>query len=168
MGKTVTGRTDLKALREAYERGESQRSLARRFGIGKTTVVLWAKRYGWERREPAAEAPEREKLLGELARAEAEAGPRDPADYEELRETAKLILAKARQQLSLDGLTASDLKNLSASLKDLRALLGALSPREAEESDMRLAALRRQAERDGGDDRRVEVVFVGRTKEAAQ
>ena len=160
MGKKAFGPAELNALREAYESGESQRSLARRFGIGKTTVVLWADRYGWERRPEAAAGRDRETLRAEMEKIEAEIAARDSGEFEMLRDTAHQILSKARLKLVREDQTASDLKTLNVMLRDMRALLGVMSPQEAAERELRLAVLKKQAERLEDGDRCVEVRFV--------
>jgi transposase-like protein len=145
---------DKSQVREDYLRGFSVRMLAAKYGVPKSTVNDWIKKYGWvqeakprtikEMLESGQEEPDKEPD----SRTVSEPLPVSE-DYAMLRVYTVKLLKKADDLLDLDdALAPRDLKSLSSMLLDVRTLLNVLSPREAAEQEMRLAALRKQAEKD--------------------
>ena len=163
---------DKVAVRDDYMMGFSVRMLAAKYGVPKSTINDWVRRYGWVQEQkakgtakqmladrkpddpdiPVSDVSDRRKLSEPL--------PVD-GDYSQMREYAYKVLAKADQLLEIDdALAPRDLKSLSGMLLDVRTLLNILSPREAAEQEMRLRALTKQAEEKTEADQTVRVVFV--------
>lgn len=132
---------EIKALAKIdYEAGLSVRAIAARYGVSKSAVHEWAKRGGWQRdgdKVPVHIIP-------------GQTGQTDNEDYEAIREATRALLAKARGQIQAGGedVSARDLRAYTAMLVDLRVVLNAVSPREAEELNLRLDALRRTSTQD--------------------
>ena len=165
---------DKAAVREDYVRGYSIRMLAVKYEVPKSTIGRWVKQYGWVQQQKIKEKKRRE-VTRDTKRdtAEWDAGTRDtcvvqlgeplPADedYALIRGYTQKLLRKADDLLDLDdALAPRDLKSLSSMLLDVRTLLNILSPREAAEQEMRVAAMKRQAQEEQKASAEVVVRFV--------
>ena len=161
---------DKTAVHEDYVNGYSIRMLAAKYDVPKSTVGRWVKQYGWVQQQ---KYKERKRLTGSRDTEERDAGTRDtcivqlgeplPADedYTLIRSYTQKLLKKADDLLELDdALAPRDLKSLSSMLLDVRTLLNILSPREAAEQEMRLSALKRQAQEEQKTSAEVTVRFV--------
>lgn len=149
---------DLEAVRRDYEAGMSLRSLALKYGCSKSAVNKWAKRDGWQRGQGGhvdtvhtedVEPPERQ--------------PEATADgpYQALAGLAGKVLARVDEALGdPKPISARDLRGIAATLLDIRQLLNAVSPLEAEEQRLRLQALQRETEQRGAAEREVTIRFV--------
>ena len=169
---------DKAAVREDYINGLSVRQLADKYEIPKSTVGRWVQQYGWLREVDRQERKLHKNKKRDTVSGTAPAGeekrdaeeppvPREPIelpvcdDFEAVRTYVLKLLGKADQLLELDdALAPRDLKSLSSMLLDVRTLLNILSPREAAEQEMRLAALRRQAQDEQKQTAEVTVRFV--------
>lgn len=165
---------DKAAVREDYVRGYSIRMLAAKYDVPKSTIGRWVKQYGWVQEQQIKHEHRRRGTLDK----ERDADDRDswtrdtcvvqlgeplPADedYTMVRAYTQKLLKKADDLLDLDdALAPRDLKSLSSMLLDVRTLLNILSPREAAEQEMRLSALRRQAQEEQKTSAEVTVRFV--------
>ena len=143
---------DKTAIHEDYQRGLTVRALAAKYGVPRSTINDWAKRYGWQKTS-AVSPYVTIKELGQIAAKK----PDRPSDadtsieslsfHELMCSYAKKLLRKADDLLDLDdALAPRDLKSLSSMLLDVRTLLNAMSPLEEEEMRLKLQALRKQAE----------------------
>ena len=161
---------DKAAVREDYVRGYSIRMLAAKYEIPKSTIGRWVKQFGWVQEQKYKEQKRRDGTRDEEER---DTGTRDTCvvqlgeplppdeDYTLVRAYTQKLLKKADDLLELDdALAPRDLKSLSSMLLDVRTLLNILSPREAAEQEMRLAALRRQAQEEQKQTAEVTVRFV--------
>ena len=162
-------KTDLTSLREDYISGYSCRMLAAKYGVPKSTVSYWIKRYGWKQESgkqkyvKADDIPRHQvtelidctldssldrpteivQHLDELPMPETI--PPASEEYILLRQRARKVLEKADQLLDIDdALAPRDLKSLSSMLLDVRQLLNVLSPYEEEERRLRIALARKQ------------------------
>ena len=147
---------DKAQVRDDYIRGFSVRMLAAKYDVPKSTIGRWVKQYGWTQEAGAAQEERIRRKKEEWDRPRDV--PRDTGtedipplpvadDYKMMREYTGKLLAKADVLLDLnDKLTPKDLKSLSGMLLDVRTLLNILSPREAAEQEMRIAALRKQTD----------------------
>ena len=164
---------DKKAVREDYVNGYSVRMLASKYGVPKSTVNDWIKKYGWTQERTIDQKKVR--ALLEAANQETDTPKKKPdtknrtpsepltmdGDFERLRVYTIKLLGKADQLLDLDdALAPRDLKSLSSMLMDVRTLLNILSPREETEQELRLAALRKQGETVEQKEQAVVVRFV--------
>ena len=160
---------DKSAVREDYQRGLSVRSLAAKYGVPKSTVSDWIKRYGWVQEEKprygvTIRIPKDTK--SDTSSGHPASGQFDPdalpdGYFKLLSGYTMKLLKKADDLLDLDdALAPRDLKSLSSMLLDVRTLLGTLSPLEEEERRIRLDALKRQAQEEQKASAEVTVRFV--------
>ena len=170
---------DVAAVKMDYETGGySLRMLTGKYGVPRSTLCDWVKRYGWEQRVKPVPCPVRalrqEAVVSDAEtvdisdrRTTAETVPLPvDRDYELIRAYTHKLLSKADDLLELsEALAPRDLKSLSSMLLDVRTLLGILSPREAAEQELRLATMRKQLEARETDgektDQTIVVEFVG-------
>ena len=176
--------------REDYLDGKSYRQIAARYGISVGLVAKWAKLDEWEaehiglareeereqqrsrkqgkerEREQGCSQPEADPDAPQEATQEQTAQPgteEDPVDFDLLRESAMMLLARINQRLRAEKpLEPRDIKSLTGALLDLKNQMNALSPRELREQALRLQALRKQAQEDDKPQEPVQVVFVNR------
>lgn len=161
---------DKSAVREDYVRGYSIRMLAAKYEVPKSTIGRWVKQYGWVQEQKAKII---ERRNGTRDTEERDTGTRDTCivqlgeplpgdeDYAMIRGYTQKLLKKADDLLDLDdALAPRDLKSLSSMLLDVRTLLNILSPREAAEQEMRIAAMKRQAQEEQKASAEVTVRFV--------
>ena len=161
---------DKTAVREDYINGLTVRALAAKYDVPKSTIGRWVKQYGWVREAAKIEKtlPKKRDKARDMSSTGTSDGTRHEAavqawtsDWEKLRDYTMKLLDKPDQLLELDdALAPRDLKSLSSMLLDVRTLLNTLSPREAEEQEMRLAALRKQAQEEQKTSAEVTVRFV--------
>lgn len=162
---------DKSQVREDYINGMTVRALAGKYGIPKSTIGRWVQQYGWVREAVKIEKslPRKRDKGRDMSHDGTSAGTKTEEavkawkdDWEQLRDYTMKLLSKADQLLELDdALAPRDLKSLSSMLLDVRTLLNTLSPREEEEQRLRLAALRKQAEKEeaGNESQGVTVRF---------
>ncbi len=95
----------------------------------------------------AASAPEKENAARE----------EDGADEKRIRGVAKMLLENISSGISCGGIemTAQNIKQLTATVKDLMDILGVMTPAELEEHNAKMDKLRRDSE----GDREVSVIF---------
>ena len=147
--------TDKSAVREDYRSGYTVRMLAAKYGVPKSTISDWVKRYGWQQEQRYT--PVIDLVVDAVTESDNPDKSDKPdtemagsGDFPALRAYTMKLLQKADQLLEIDdALAPRDLKSLSSMLLDVRQLLGILSPREAAEQEIRLITLRRQAEAAG-------------------
>lgn len=177
--------------RQDYLDGKSYRQIAARYGISVGLVAKWAKLDEWEaehiglareeereqqrsrkqgkehEREQGCSQPEAEDDTSSAPPGhlplEGKAEQEEPVDFDLLRESAMMLLARINQRLRAEKpLEPRDIKSLTGALLDLKNQLNALSPRELREQALRLQALRKQAEDEDKPQEPVQVVFVNR------
>lgn len=148
---------DREAVRRDYEAGMSLRALALKYGKGKTTIDKWAKRGQWtvdrgqggQRDTDQTEQPAESAILHES----------EP--YARLSAMGLRLLDHVGLTLDTgDPVSARDLRALASTLLDVRQLLNAVSPVEAEEQRLRIEGLRREAEQATQTREPVEIKFV--------
>lgn len=150
-------------IRDDYKNGLSVRDISKKYNVPKSTVGDWIKKYGWTQEVKIkkiimkADSPDK-KVSG---RSDSPDGPEiSLEDYNVLREYVMKILAKADQLLEIDdALAPRDLKSLTSMLMDARVLLGALSPAEKREQELKLASLEKAVDEGLGDDGGTAVLF---------
>lgn len=135
---------DLEAVRRDYEADMSLRDIALRHGCSKSVVNKWAKRNGWQRRR----GPKVDKMQVSTATSTeyAQAGEKAP-DFGRVSALALKLLDHVEQTLDYpEPLPVKDLRGIAATLIDVKEILHAVSPAEAEEQQARLQKLRADAE----------------------
>lgn len=164
---------DMAQLREDYRNGMTVRDLSKKYNVPKSTVGDWIKKYGWTQEVKIkkiimkADSPDK-KVSGQESKPDKKTSgqadkPDGPEisleDYTVLRSYVMKILAKADQLLEIDdALAPRDLKSLTSMLMDARVLLGALSPAEKREQELKTEKLRNEAKSTQTDGKR-EVTF---------
>lgn len=144
---------DKEAMRRDYEAGMTLRAIALKYGCSHANVSKNAKKGGWERKGGDQVSAESTTETG---------GAPDATDYQRVRAMACRMLDRVGESLDdPEPISAKDLRSLAATLLDVRQLLNALAPIEAEEQRLRLESLRRQIQ-DAGEQnsREVTVRFV--------
>lgn len=121
------------ALRKDYEAGLSVRALALKYGCSKSAVSKWAKREGWEHGQ--VDAPTEVSISD------------DDKPFNKLAALCAVLLDRISESLNRDEpISTRDLRSLAAALLDVRQLLNAVSPLEAEAQRLRIEGLRREIE----------------------
>lgn len=121
------------ALRKDYEAGLSVRALALKYGCSKSAVSKWAKREGWEH--------------GQVDASPEVSTPDDDRPFNKLAALGVVLLDRISESLSRnEPISTRDLRTLAAALLDVRQVLNAVSPLEAEAQRLRIEGLRRQIE----------------------
>ena len=141
---------DLEDVRRDYEAGMSLRALALKYNCSKSVVNKWAKRDNWKRGR-VDKKPEDEHRVS--------TAPEDRPDYERIRALAVKLLDRVEDALDdPENTQAKALRAIGATLLDVRQLLNAVSPIEAEEQRLRIMQLQRDSTGEAGQE--VKVCFV--------
>ena len=126
-------KVDKPALRRDFEAGMSARALALKYGCSKSAVSKWAKREGWKR--------------GQVDASPEVSTPDDDRPFNKLAALGVVLLDRISESLDRDEpISTRDLRSLAAALLDVRQLLNAVSPLEAEAQRLRIEGLRREIE----------------------
>lgn len=121
------------ALRKDYEAGLSVRALALKYGCSKSAVSKWAKREGWEH--------------GQVDASPEVSTSNDDKPFNKIAALCIVLLDRISESLNRDEpISTRDLRSLAAALLDVRQLLNAVSPLEAEAQRLRIEGLRREIE----------------------
>jgi hypothetical protein len=168
-----------------YMDGMSFRQIAADYGVGIGSVSRWAEIDHWDtaarkksgtpkrntrpkperKPEHKAERPPVKEDPPEIVQeiTPEDLGADELPDYDLMRKTALLILAKINQRLLAEKpLEPRDIKSLTGALLDLKNQLNALSPRELKEMAARLRVLEKQGQAEEQSQEPVQVVFVNR------
>lgn len=135
---------DWNALREEYITDEScsYRKLASKYGVGLTALYNHAKKEDWcgqrEQLKNKTIAKSLEKISDKKAN--------QAAKYNDMVDTMTAKLTAAIE--SVDPKDTTAVRRLTASLCDLKELLGIKSEADSREQEARIANLRRQADRE--------------------
>lgn len=140
-------------MQRDYEAGMTLRALALKYGSSKSVVSRLAKKHEWGRGQEPGQQGQGERLSHEELK--------EQPDYAVVRAYAHRLLERVGETLdSPKPIAARDLRSISSTLLDVRQLLNAISPIEAEEQRLRIEGLRRQAEETGVKQASVTVQFV--------
>ena len=121
------------ALRKDYEAGLSVRALALKYGCSKSAVSKWARREGWEH--------------GQVDTSPEVSTSDDDKPFNKIAALCIVLLDRISESLNRDEpISTRDLRSLAAALLDVRQLLNAVSPLEAEAQRLRIEGLRREIE----------------------
>lgn len=188
---------DRDQVKADYEAGLTFRELAEKYKVGIGTISRWAKAGGWEIQTIMCKVPvtpaktehkKRNKAERKTERYRNETVPRQIIDvpapevpeemygpdaedtlseYERVRASARRALDVIDVLLENEKITPRDIKSITSALADIKAELGALSPRELREQQARLRQLEKSLRDEKKESQGLEIVFVGETEEAS-
>lgn len=145
---------DWNVIREEYIRGESSsyRKLAQKYGVGIATICKHAKDEKWaELREQV-----KNKTIAKSVDKISDTLSEPTTEYGDMVKKMTKKLSKAIEKVDPKDTTA--VRRLTASLCDLKELLGIKSDADSREQEARIANLRRQADKE--DDAATEIAVV--------
>lgn len=146
---------DMEDVRRDYEAGMSLRALALKYNCSKSVVNKWAKQKGWQRGQVDRAATEKSSVS---------TGEAEP-DYARVRSLAVKLLDRVEDALdNPKPMDSKALRAIGATLLDVRQLLNAVSPVEAEEQRLRLTKLQRETEA-GSESSEINVRIIGMNEE---
>lgn len=152
---------DWNAIREEYIRDESSsyRKLAKKYGVGVTAICNRAKAEKWaEQREQV-----KNKTIAKSVEKISDKKAKQAARYSDMVDTMTEKLTKAIAEV--DPKDSTSIRRLTASLCDLRELLGIKSDADSREQEARIANLRKQADKEENAVNEIEVVFMAGPEE---
>ena len=152
---------DWNAIREEYITDEScsYRKLAAKYGVSLTAVYNRAKAEDWQGQRKQLKDKTITKSLEKISDKKAS----QAAKYNDMVDTMTAKLTKAIE--SVDPKDTTAVRRLTASLCDLKELLGIKSDADSREQEARIANLRRQAEKDDDMDNAPTLVVEGLPEE---
>ena len=135
-------KADKEAARRDYGAGMTLRAVALKYGVSKSLISKWAKAEGWTKGVQVDERPPQD------VRPPIELPDLPPEDkHTSILQMGNRLLDRVGEALeSPEPISARDLRGLAATLLDVRQLINAVSPIEAEEQRLRIEGLRRQIE----------------------
>lgn len=136
-------KADKEAARRDYEAGMTLRAVALKYGVSKSLISKWAKADGWTKGAHVDKRPPQD------VRPPIELPDLPPSEDKHTRilQMGNRLLDRVGEALeSPEPISARDLRGLAATLLDVRQLINAVSPIEAEEQRLRIEGLRRQIE----------------------
>lgn len=135
-------KADKEAARRDYEAGMTLRAVALKYGVSKSLISKWAKAEGWTKGVQVGERPPQD------VRPPIELPDLPPEDkHTRILQMGNRLLDRVGEALeSPEPISVRDLRGLAATLLDVRQLINAVSPIEAEEQRLRIEGLRRQIE----------------------
>lgn len=152
---------DWNAIREEYIRDESSsyRKLAQKYGVGIATICKHAKDEKWaEQREQV-----KNKTIAKSLEKISDKKATQAAKYNDMVDTMTAKLTAAINAVDPKDTTA--VRRLTASLCDLKELLGIKSDADSREQEARIANLRKQADKEENAVNEIEVVFMAGPEE---
>lgn len=139
---------------EYIAKGTPYRELAEKYNVNLKTLARQAKRDGWVQART-------ESVHTVSTRSQQRAVDLAVGQVDRLYSATEKLMRKAEQLLELEEpLSPRDLKALSATLIDARALLGIKDKDDREEQQLRLKKMREELKQSSEEGRKIEVVFV--------
>ncbi len=152
---------DWNAIREEYIRDESSsyRKLAKKYGVGVTAICNRAKAEKWAELREQIKNDTITKSVGKISSKKA----LQVVKYNDMvdKMTSKLTAAIK----AVDPKDTTAVRRLTASLCDLKELLGIKSDADSREQEARIANLRRQVDKEDDTATEIEVVFMAGQEE---
>lgn len=138
---------DWNAAREDYIRDEScsYRKLAKKYGVSVDAIYRRSKAENWQGQRQQLKEKTITKSLEKISDKKA----KQAASYNDMVDTMTAKLTAAIE--SVDPKDTTAVRRLTASLCDLKELLGIKSDADSREQEARIANLRRQADREDED-----------------
>ena len=152
---------DWNALREEYISDEScsYRKLAKKYGVGLTALYNHGKKEDWGGQREQLKSKTMAKSLEKISDKKA----KQAAKYNDMVDTMTAKLTAAIE--SVDPKDTTAVRRLTASLCDLKELLGIKSDADSREQEARIANLRRQADKEDDVAGDIEVIFAAGPEE---
>lgn len=152
---------DWNALREEYISDEScsYRKLARKYDVSLTAVYNRAKAEDWQGQRKQLKDKTITKSIEKISDKKA----RQAAKYNDMVDTMTAKLTAAIE--SVDPKDTTAVRRLTASLCDLKELLGIKSEADSREQEARIANLRKQADKEDDTASDIEVIFAAGPEE---
>lgn len=152
---------DWNAIREEYIADEtsSYRKLAQKYGVSLTAVYNRAKAEDWVGQRKQVKDKTITKSIEKISDKQSE----NVKKYGDMVTTMTKKLTAAIEAVDPKDTTA--VRRLTASLCDLRELLGIKSDADSREQEARIANLRKQADKDEDTANEIEVVFMAGPEE---
>lgn len=152
---------DWSAIREEYIRDESSsyRKLSQKYGVSVDAIYKRSKAEGWRGQRKRLNEKTITKSLEKISDKKA----KQAAKYSDMVDTMTAKLTEAINAVNPNDTTA--VRRLTASLCDLRELLGIKSDADSREQEARIANLRKQADKEDDAVNEIEVVFMAGPEE---
>lgn len=152
---------DWNAIREEYIRDESSsyRKLAKKYGVGVTAICNRAKAEKWAELREQVKNKTITKSVDKISDTLSE----PTTEYSDMVKEMTKKLSKAIEEV--DPRDSTSIRRLTASLCDLRELLGIKSDADSREQEARIANLRKQADKEENAVNEIEVVFMAGPEE---
>ena len=152
---------DWNAAREEYIRDEScsYRKLAKKHGISLDAIYRRSKAENWKEQRQQIKEKTITKSLEEISDKKAQ----QAKNYSDMVDTMTAKLTAAIE--SVDPKDTTAVRRLTASLCDLKELLGIKSEADSREQEARIANLRRQADKEDDTASDIEVIFAAGPEE---
>lgn len=152
---------DWSAIREEYIRDESSsyRKLAQKYGVSVDAIYKRSKAEDWRGQRKRLNEKTITKSLEKISDKKA----KQAAKYSDMVDTMTAKLTEAINAVNPNDTTA--VRRLTASLCDLRELLGIKSDADSREQEARIANLRKQADKEDDAVNEIEVVFMAGPEE---
>ncbi len=152
---------DWNAIREEYIRDESSsyRKLAQKYDVSLTAIYNRAKAEDWQGQRKQLKDKTITKSIEKISTKKAA----QAAKYDNMVDTMTKKLTAAIKAVDPKDTTA--VRRLTASLCDLKELLGIKSDADSREQEARIANLRRQADKEDDTATEIEVVFMAGPEE---
>lgn len=135
MGAKVSA--DWASIRIRYEKGQSVSSIAKEYGVARTTISDRASREGWKKGAPDAAVTEK-------------AITADASSL--LKADAKKLLIRIDQMIEAKSVKPSNIRFFTGALKDLKEVLDVKSRRDIKEQEAKIAMMQKQIDAGGGND----------------
>lgn len=152
---------DWNAIRQEYitDESSSYRKLAQKYSVGIATICKRAKAEDWAGQREQVKNKTIAKTIEKIS--DKKAAQVKQYDYMVEKMTKKLT--KAIEEVNPKDSTS--IRRLTASLCDLRELLGIKSDADSREQEARIANLRKQADKEDNTANEIEVVFMAGPEE---
>lgn len=152
---------DWNQLREEYiaDESTSYRKLAEKYGVGIATICKRAKAEGW--------ASQREQVKNKtIAKSIEKISSNRAASVKKYDKMVGKIAGKLEKAIeAVDPKDTTAIRRLTASLCDLRELLGVKSDADSREQEARIANLRKQADKEDDSASEIEITFAAGPEE---
>lgn len=152
---------DWNQLREEYiaDESTSYRKLAEKYGVGIATICKRAKAEGWASQREQVKNKTIAKSIEKLSSNRAAA----VGKYDKM--VGSMVNKLERAIEAVDPKDTTAIRRLTASLCDIRELLGVKSEADSREQEARIANLRKQADKEDDTASEIEITFAAGPEE---
>ncbi len=158
---------DWDAIKADYITGSgSYRFLAKKYGVSASQICRVGSDQGWVALRDRHRSEVLAKALAEKADYDARELARQCGRVDDL---AMRLAEKVERAIDkVDPEDIANMRRLAATLRDIRDVVGEVSPLERQEREARIAVLRRQADKDDDGGGAITVVMTGEVQDYAQ